>query len=76
MGKCVELEYEDLACSTEEVGCDTVKSITVATNMLHYNHTQPQLHTTVTAHMFGLARWLLLIPTGLTLMCGCWADVS
>lgn len=76
MEKCVEFEYEDPARSTEEVGHDTVKSLTVATNMLHYHRTRPQLRTTVTAHMFGLARRLLLIPTGLTLMRGCWPDVS
>lgn len=76
MEKRVEFKYEDPACSTEEVGHDTVKSLTVATNMLHYHRTRPQLRTTVTAHMFGLARRLLLIPTGLTLMWGCWPDVS
>lgn len=51
---CIQLEYGALACSIE-VGHDTVKSITVTTNMLHYNPTQPQRHATVTAHMFG---WL------------------
>lgn len=75
MERYIQLEYNALSCSTE-VGHDTVKSITVTTNMLHYNPTQPQRHTTVTAHVFGLASWLLLIQMGLIAMSGAWLDVS
>lgn len=56
--RCVGLEYEDLTCSAKEIGYDTLKSVTVAKNMLHDNCPQPQQPTAVTAHMFGLGRWL------------------
>lgn len=38
-GRCVGLDYEDLAYSAKKVGHDTIQSITFATNMQHFKTT-------------------------------------
>lgn len=52
MESCVGLEDESLTCFAKEVGQGIVRSIIVATNMLHDNTTLAACKSK--AHMFGV----------------------